>query len=88
MAARNSRLSDRRRAAASPRPTVGKRTADGYRIGQWHGRAVEPDERVVAVLNDYEQGVRGKGYAAVGKKHGLPASTVRDWCTFRTRSSA
>lgn len=85
---RMSLQSKKRRAAAPPRPTSGKRNGHGWRVGQWHGRAVQPDEQVLAVLLDYQQGVRGRGYRAIAKKHQLPESTVRDWCTFRTRGSA
>ena len=67
---------------------TGRRNASGHRLGGWHQCAKEPDELVIAVLRDYQQGVRGRGYRALAKKYTLAESTVRDWCTFRTRASA
>ena len=57
----------------------GLRGPSGHRIGEWHQRAKHSDEKVRAILADYERGVPGKGYASVGKKHGVPWPTVRDY---------
>lgn len=70
------------------KPTTGPRGPKGHRMGWWHQKAKAPDELVLAVLADYKQGVRGRGYASVGKKHGLSMWTVRDWVTFNTRGTA
>jgi len=37
------------------------------------------------VLSEYEAGVRGKGYAAIAKRHKITASTIQGWLKNKDR---
>lgn len=67
------------------KPTLGRRSADGYRIGEWHQNVSKTDETVRAARALREE---GKTYAQIGKVLGVPWPTIRDWVTDRTRSDA
>ena len=41
-------------------------------------------EQVRAIRSSYKQGVKGCGYLATARKHGVPESTVRDCVNFTT----
>lgn len=63
----------------------GLRAASGHRLGAWHQRAKVDDETVRFVRELREEGF---SYNAISMGTGIPIYTIRDWVTFRTRSSA
>ena len=57
----------------------------GYRIGEKHQRAKLSDEQVRAMRELREK--RGKTYGQLMMHFRCPLSTVRDICTYMTRTS-
>ena len=55
----------------------------GRKNGQRHHRAIYPDSLVAAIRAAHCPGV--VGYEKLSARFGVPLSTVRDICTFRTR---
>lgn len=60
-----------------------RRSATGHRMGEHHPRARVPDEDVALIRELHEQ--HGLSYDCLAEKFELPKSTVRDYCTYRTR---
>ncbi len=50
-------------------------------------KRVLTNEQVRAIRKDYKQGVKGCGYLAVARKHGVPESTARDCINHYTYTS-
>lgn len=67
------------------KPRLGRRSADGYRIGEWHQKVSTADE---TVRRARELRAEGKTYKQIGAALGVPWPTIRDWVTDRTRSDA
>lgn len=61
-----------------------RRGPSGHRIGQDHPRAAAPDEEVELVRELHEE--HGLSYDTLSEKMERPVSTIRNWCTHRTRS--
>lgn len=57
----------------------------GYRVGECHQHANASDSLVREIR---ERNTRGEGYIRLSRDTGIPVSTIRDFCTFRTRASA
>lgn len=60
-----------------------QRAPSGHRAGESHPRATAPDALVCEIRRRREQD--GIGYRRLAKETGLPLSTIRDYCTYRTR---
>lgn len=60
------------------------RGPSGHRIGESHPRAVISDDQVREVIRRREED--GLGYRRLAAETGIPISTIRDWCTCKTRS--
>ena len=58
------------------------RNLRGWRVGAGHQRARAGSEQVALARSMHKA---GHGYKAIGRLLSLPVSTVRDWCTYRTR---
>lgn len=67
------------------RPTEGRRTASGHRLGAWH-QATRDDDATVRRARELRDS--GKTYAEITTELSVPYFTVRDWVTYRTRADA
>ena len=61
------------------------RNHTGHRVGEYHQHAKLTDEQVKAIRAANESGT---GYKRLAKQYGVGISTIRDYCTYRTRWSA
>lgn len=83
---RVSRVNSASAAAGQARPRRAEavtRAPSGHRAGESHPRAKVADELVCEIRRRREQD--GVGYRRLAKETGLPLSTIRDFCTYRTR---
>lgn len=66
-----------------PRVQHVRRGFTGHRVGESHHRARAPDNDVelARALRD-----EGLSYRAIAEKFETSPWTVRDWCTYRTRT--
>ena len=64
----------------------GKRSLSGHRIGEWHQKATEPDEKVRKARELREE--KGWTYTRIAAALDVPWLTVRDWVNYVTRYDA